>query len=322
MKNSAAVKYNPTPILHIMKSISMTLMALMAAPVILAATSAETDELKSRADKGDTEALNAIVKLCEQESDTLTDREKVRYCLKAGGKSNYDAQLLLYAYFSQGKHTPQNPVLAKTWEEGILNSGSGEAVFALAKWKMNNGASREERQAGQELCKKAAAMNCTEAKEYLETEAKRIAEEARLAAERQARASGPLSDSNVLKKVSSYLRARAYGDGSSLSSDFASSVVYKYSGKNAVSRDTVLRDIESGWQRWVSRSYRVISVGVKGRTVEVIFFYNLVDNTGKSASGYSKEIWQLNESAQIVTWDEQLSKTAEPKLSAGFDSIY
>lgn len=299
-----------------------TLLALVCAPVLLAASREETNQLKARADQGDVAALNEIVKLCQEESDTLTDREMAHYCLKAAGKLNYDAQVLLYAFFSQGRHTEKNPGMAESWQEGILNSGSADAVFKLAKWKMEKGDTDAERSSGRELCRKAADMGSADAREYLDTEARRMEEEARAAAEREARLSGPLSDDNIRGKVSSYLTARANGDSYQMLFNFAPYVTYKYSGKKPVGRDAVLRDIESGWQRWVSRSYRLIRIGVKGRTVEVVFSYSLSDVNGKSASGYSKEIWQLDNSAQIVTWDEHINKQSAPALSAGFDAIY
>lgn len=298
------------------------MLALMCVPVLQGATREEANELKNKADQGDVTALNEIVKLCQEESDTLTDKEKAHYCLKAAGKLNYDAQVLLYAYFSQGRHMEKNPAMAESWQEGILNSGSADAVFKLAKWKLEKGDSDAERSSGRELCRKAADMGSADAREYMDGEAKRMEEEAKLAAEKAARLSGPLSDGNIRNKVSAYLAARANGDSYQMLFNFAPYVTYKYSGKKPVARDAVLRDIESGWQRWVSRSYRLIRVGVKGRTVEVVFSYNLSDANGKSAFGYSKEIWQLDHSAQIVTWDEHISKKSAPDLSAGFDAIY
>lgn len=98
----------------------------------------------------------------------MTDREIIRYCTLAAGQNNVDAQVLLYAFFSQGKHTPANREMASVWEEGILNSGSADAIFKLAKWKMENGATLAERLSGKDLCKKAADMGCGDAVQYQE----------------------------------------------------------------------------------------------------------------------------------------------------------
>lgn len=144
------------------------MLALVAAPVLYGATAGDANELKSKADSGDAAALAELVQLAAKDDCGMTDREIIRYCTLAAGQNNVDAQVLLYAFFSQGKHTPANREMASVWEEGILNSGSADAIFKLAKWKMENGATLAERLSGKDLCKKAADMGCGDAVQYQE----------------------------------------------------------------------------------------------------------------------------------------------------------
>lgn len=296
-------------------------LALLAVPHLCGATAEELGALKAKAESGDDSALCELVERAGRDDGGLTDRECVRFCTLAAGKNNADAQVLLYAFFSQGKHVQANREMAAVWEEGIMNSGEAAAIFKLGKWKLEHGAGEAERQSGKTLCEKAADMGLAEAKAMLRELADKMAEEAKASALREARAHGALSNGRLIEKVHSYLAARTNGDSYGMRAAFAASVHYKYCGKKNVSRDAVIKDIQAGWERWVSRSYSLQSIGVRDNVVEVTFFYDLYDANGKNAYGYSKEVWTLNNDGEITDWDERLSKQTAPSVSPGFDII-
>ncbi len=124
-------------------------------------------------------------------------------------------------------------------------------------------------------------------------------------------------------QIRNYVQCRADGNYYGISSMFAGTVQYKYADFRNVSRDTVLEDIQAGWNRWIYRTYTLEAAGINGNKVELIYYYQLKEANGrKSAKGYTKEIWNLNSDGKIYYWDEELSKKSAPKLSPGMTRLF
>ncbi|MDO4752420.1 MAG: hypothetical protein Q4A24_09985, partial [Akkermansia sp.] len=123
--------------------------------------------------------------------------------------------------------------------------------------------------------------------------------------------------------VMDYLNARAQGNSYAMQNFFADTVQYKYKNYRYVSRSTVIDDIQSGWNRWVYRNYHLVSLGVNGNVVEVVYSFSLSEsNRRKNAHGYTKETWHMNDNGQIYYWDEQINKNNAPSLSPNMKQLY
>lgn len=117
-----------------------------------------------------------------------------------------------------------------------------------------------------------------------------------------------------------YIDARTNNLGSDEKSDFlrnifAEKVDYQYIKGKLASRSEIIADIKEGWQRWPHRFYKLLAAGRNENTVEVVYSYSLSDGTGKSAKGYTKEIWTLDDQGKIVQWRETVSRKGIPALS-------
>ena len=128
----------------------------------------------------------------------------------------------------------------------------------------------------------------------------------------------------LMELINTYIAARKNGDAYAIGDLYASQVRYKYSDYRLVPRDAVIRDILPWCKRWVTRNYELLTAGYNGKsnTLEIIFRYNLMDTKGKTASGYTKEIWVLDAQGKIISWDENLSKSGAPSLSSDCTIIH
>ena len=128
----------------------------------------------------------------------------------------------------------------------------------------------------------------------------------------------------LIDLIHRYVAARNNGIAFGMRDLYASQVKYKYSDYRVVSRDAVIRDAMPWFARWIMRNYELLTAGYNenSNTLEIIFRYNLRDAKGKTASGYTKETWVLDEQGKIISWDEKLSKGGELSLSPDYTKIY
>ena len=128
----------------------------------------------------------------------------------------------------------------------------------------------------------------------------------------------------LIDLIHRYVGVRNNGNAYAMGDLYASQVKYKYSDYRVVSRDAVIRDAMPWFARWIMRNYELLTAGYNenSNTLEIIFRYNLRDAKGKTASGYTKETWVLDEQGKIISWDEKLSKGGELSLSPDYTKIY
>lgn len=97
---------------------------------------------------------------------------------------------------------------------------------------------------------------------------------------------------------------------------FSNVIDYQYITGRLATCEEVIDDIKDGWNKWPHRSYAVVTAARKGNIVEVVYSYTLSNyETKTKATGYTKEIWTLDDQEKIVAWREIISKTP-PDLSA------
>lgn len=186
-------------------------------------------------------------------------------------------------------------------------------------------ARRAEERRREEEARREEQRRQEEARRREEEEARKREEEAaRRREEEEARKRAEANKrSAYVQMVREYLDARAYGQSYVLSNRYADTVQYKYSNYRNVSRSTVLVDIEKGWNRWIYRSYSLHSIGVRGNVLEIVYRFDLSEGSGrKTASGYTKETWHMNDNGQIYYWDEVINKNYAPSLSPGMEQLY
>ena len=131
------------------------------------------------------------------------------------------------------------------------------------------------------------------------------------------------NQSQFMNLINRYITARGDGNAYAIGDLYASQVKYKYSDYRVVSRDVVIRDILPWCKRWTMRNYELLAAGYNenSNTLQIIFRYSLEDTKGKTASGYTKEIWVLDSQGKIISWDEKLSKDGAPSLSSDYTRI-
>ena len=131
------------------------------------------------------------------------------------------------------------------------------------------------------------------------------------------------NQSQLMNLINRYITARGDGNAYAIGDLYASQVKYKYSDYRVVSRDIVIRDILPWCKRWTMRNYELLAAGYNenSNTLQIIFRYSLKDTKGKTASGYTKEIWVLDSQGKIISWDEKLSKDGAPSLSSDYTRI-
>ena len=131
------------------------------------------------------------------------------------------------------------------------------------------------------------------------------------------------NQSQLMNLINRYIAARNDGNAYAIGDLYASQVKYKYSDYRVVSRDAVIRDALPWCKRWTMRNYELLAAGYNenSNTLQIIFRYSLKDTKGKTASGYTKEIWVLDSQGKIISWDEKLSKDGAPSLSSDYTRI-
>ncbi len=183
----------------------------------------------------------------------------------------------------------------------------------------------EERRRREEEERRAEEQRRREEEERRTEEQRRAEEQRRREEEERRRREEELRNQAVTSvgAVMDYLNARAQGNSYAMQNFFADTVQYKYKNYRYVSRSTVIDDIQSGWNRWVYRNYHLVSLGVNGNVVEVVYSFNLSEsNRRKNAHGYTKETWHMNDNGQIYYWDEQINKNNAPSLSPNMKQLY
>lgn len=130
-----------------------------------------------------------------------------------------------------------------------------------------------------------------------------------------------MSDDGI--NPANYIQARA-GSGEFQAFDnveilkgmFADKLDYQYIKGRLASRAEVMADIEEGWSKWPMRSYNLLAAGRNGKTVEVVYSYNLSNyEAKKKTEGFTKETWTLDNHGKIIAWKEQVSRKKAPSLS-------
>lgn len=311
------------------------------------AVPADLQALVTRVQALDTEAFDELLKSAADKSDW--PMSVVLRCLTiAAGAGHAPSQVELFK-----RSVGQEPSIASFWLIEVSHSDDADALKDCADWmlaNLNRGAqnqalrlaNRAEKLKNGETLELEKSLLSIES-EYRDGTYPSLAPGSQLAftLERatQIRKSAPQSSAQspapeppvsrpALESIITpdylygYIQSRADGNYGALSAYFADSVEYKYSNFSVVSRNRVMEDIQEGWNRWRGRSYRLISAGRAGNRVEVVYSFNLRENnTNKSASGYTKEIWHVNENGRINYWNEQISKRSAPSLSAGFEPL-
>lgn len=134
----------------------------------------------------------------------------------------------------------------------------------------------------------------------------------------------PKTTSNLLDEkqterlLKSYVSARQNMDLNTLNTYFASEVDYQYiKGRNAT-HDSVMEDIQEGWNNWKNRQCIYIDGGRKNNRIELIYRFVYTSSENKTIQGYAKEKWVLDSDGKIIHWREQVSRKNIPHISSGF----
>lgn len=257
-------------------------------------TEAEIADLKKKAKVYDVDALNKLVDVWDNDYSLIQEDETIKILQTAAAMGNSKAMVILSNCYRKGIVVKCNTEMATQYEKLAGKSGrkdSGEPLPGFSE----TSSTPQINHSSQETKPSIQAPTAT-----------------------------PVSVTQVsIRQVHEYIEARTMGNIAVFETMFSDYVQYKYSDFKIVPRRDVLNDIQSGWERWVYRSYRLIDVGISGNEVEIIYSYDLKENNGKkTAKGYTKEIWNLDANGKINFWSETLSKKSAPSLSPEMKSIY
>ncbi|MCD8071072.1 MAG: DUF1348 family protein [Akkermansiaceae bacterium] len=129
---------------------------------------------------------------------------------------------------------------------------------------------------------------------------------------------GQETDARLLKAGIDYLKARKLGNASALSEHFAPYCSYQYANNREVPKETVMNDVREGWKKYPRRAYRLLKVAYLGKRVEIIYWYEYVNQKKRTVRGYAREKWEINSIGQIVHWREDTHLQTPPQESPGY----
>ncbi|MCC8148229.1 DUF1348 family protein, partial [Akkermansia sp.] len=131
----------------------------------------------------------------------------------------------------------------------------------------------------------------------------------------------PQLDNQMFQQGVAYLKARKTGDIAYLSKTFAPRSTYLYADGKEVSNQFIMDDIQKFWDKWPIRDYRLLKIAYSGNAVELIYFYECSNHSGKTIRGYTKEMWQTSPSGQIIQWNEVLNNKEAPDSTSGYRTL-
>ena len=132
---------------------------------------------------------------------------------------------------------------------------------------------------------------------------------------------GTETDRLLVQKGMAYLQARQTGNLAHLSGVFAPRCNYQYADGKEVDNQFIMEDIKKFWDKWPNRTYRLQKLSYLNNALELIYFYECSNNSGKTIKGYTKEMWHTSPTGQIIQWSEVLNRQTPPDATPGYRTL-